>query len=401
MTAPWLLPDGIEEALPPQTEALERLRGRCIKHFHGWGYELVSPPLVEYLDSLLTGVGNDLDLQTFKITDQLNGRTMGVRADMTPQVARIEAHGLRRDTPVRLCYTGVVLHTRPTGFGRRRNPLQLGAELYGHSGAEADHEILALMLSTLALAGVQRPHIDLGHVGIFRSLADACGLSAGTEATLFDALQRKATAEIDELLQQTDLTRQQRDWLRPLVDLNGGVEVLQQARDIYADAPAAVGEALRQLQQMADLAAANLSDTTLHFDLAELRGYAYHTGLVFAAYLPGHGQAIAQGGRYDGIGAVFGRARPATGFSTDLKTLLSIGDCCNEPPAACVFAPWCGDTGLTDALASRIDELRATGQRVVRGLPGQPDQPGTAADMGCKQQLIEQHGEWQLRDVDT
>lgn len=397
MTAPWLLPDGIEEALPPQTEALERLRGRCIEHFHSWGYELVSPPLVEYLDSLLTGVGNDLDLQTFKITDQLSGRTMGVRADMTPQVARIEAHGLRRDTPVRLCYTGVVLHTRPSGFGRRRNPLQLGAELYGHSGPEADHEILALMLSTLALAGVKQPHIDLGHVGIFRSLADACGLPDDIETTLFDALQRKATAEIDELLEQANLPQHQQDWLRPLVDLNGGVEVLQQARDIYADAPAAVAEALQQLQQMADLAAANLPDTALHFDLAELRGYAYHTGLVFAAYLPGHGQAIAQGGRYDGIGAVFGRARPATGFSTDLKTLASIGSGDDGNPAACVFAPWHGDTGLSEALAERIAELRAAGQRVLRGLPGQAD----AAGMGCSQELVEHNGDWQLRDVDA
>jgi ATP phosphoribosyltransferase regulatory subunit len=397
MTAPWLLPDGIEEALPPQTEALERLRGRCIEHFHSWGYELVSPPLVEYLDSLLTGVGNDLDLQTFKITDQLNGRTMGVRADMTPQVARIEAHSLQRDTPVRLCYTGVVLHTRPSGFGRRRNPLQLGAELYGHSGAEADHEILALMLSTLALAGVPRPHIDLGHVGIFRALADACGLQPELEAQLFDALQRKATAEMDELLRQAKLSQPHQAWLRPLVDLNGGIEVLQQARDIYADAPAAVGDALQQLQQMADLAAANLSDTTLHFDLAELRGYAYHTGLVFAAYLPGHGQAIAQGGRYDGIGAVFGRARPATGFSTDLKTLASIGSSADDQrPASCIFAPWCGDTGLTEALAERIAALRADGRRVVSGLPGQT---GAAAEMGCSQQLIEQNGVWLLQDI--
>ena len=397
MTAPWLLPDGIEEALPPQTEALERLRGRCIEHFHSWGYELVSPPLVEYLDSLLTGVANDLDLQTFKITDQLSGRTMGVRADMTPQVARIEAHSLRRNTPVRLCYTGVVLHTRPSGFGRRRNPLQLGAELYGHSGAEADHEILSLMLSTLALAGVKQPHIDLGHVGIFRSLADACGLPDELENKLFDASQRKATAEIDELLSQAALPQQQQDWLRPLVDLNGGIEVLQQARDIYASAPSAVADALQQLQQMADLAAANLTDTTLHFDLAELRGYAYHTGLVFAAYLPGHGQAIAQGGRYDGIGAVFGRARPATGFSTDLKTLASIGCCEDATPAPCVFAPWVGDNGLTEALASRISELRSAGQRVVRGLPGQTD----AAGMGCSRQLVEQDGDWQLRDIDA
>ena len=393
MIAPWLLPDGIEEALPPQAEALERLRARCIEQFHCWGYELVSPPLVEYLDSLLTGIGNDLDLQTFKITDQLSGRMMGVRADMTPQVARIEAHRLRRDTPVRLSYVGVVLHTRPDGFGRRRNPMQLGAELYGHTGVEADHEVLTLMLNTLKLAGVGSPHIDIGHVGIFRSLADACELDRNTEAVLFDALQRKATAEIDELLERASLATRHRNWLRPLVDLNGGSEVLEQAREIYANAPAEVIEALAQLQQMADLAAANLSDTRLHFDLAELRGYGYHTGLVFAAYLPGHGQAIAQGGRYDGIGEVFGRARPATGFSTDLKTLADLAAQTESPePASAVFAPWSEDPDL----AAQIAALRASGRRVINGLPGQT---GGAADMGCNHELISDNGAWQLRET--
>jgi len=316
-------------------------------------------------------------------------------------VARMEAHRLNRDTPVRLSYVGVVLHTRPSGFGRRRNPMQLGAELYGHSGVEADHEVLALMLNTLALAGIEQPHIDLGHVGIFRALADHCGLDPDTEAALFDALQRKAVAEIDQLLRQSGVTAQHRDWLRPLVDLNGGNEILAQAHELYRDAPAAVHDALRQLQQMADLAAVNLPNTTLHFDLAELRGYGYHTGLVFAAYLPGHGQAIAQGGRYDGIGAVFGRARPATGFSTDLKTLVDIGgrDDITEATDS-VFAPWSDDPEL----AQQVAALRASGQRVICGLPGQV---GDARAMGCSHQLRcddaagEVHGNWQLRAIDA
>ena len=387
---PWLLPDGIDEALPARAEALENLRRRCIALFHAWGYELVSPPLVEYLDSLLTGVGNDLDLQTFKLTDQISGRTMGVRADMTPQVARIEAHRLRREVPVRLCYLGVVLHTRPRGFGRRRNPLQLGAELYGHAGPEADHEVLTLMLRTLALAGIERPHLDLGHVGLFRALARECGLPGDTEDALFEALQRKDVAELDERLAAPGLDRRCRDRFRPLIDLNGDHAVLTEARRIYADAPAEVSVALDQLQRLYELAAISLPDTPLHFDLAELRGYGYHTGLVFAAYLPGHGQAIAQGGRYDGTGEVFGRGRPATGFSTDLKTLVEVGELERDPPRM-IYAPWGADP-------RQIAALRVDGERVVSGLPAQT---GGAIAMGCSRELIERDGQWQLVDVES
>src|SRR3990172_5224690 len=298
----WLLPEGIEDILPPQAERLEWLRRDLLDLFHGWGYELVIPPLVEYLESLLTGTGNDLNLQTFKITDQLTGRLMGVRADMTPQVARIDAHRLQRNTPTRLCYLGTVLHTRPDGFSRSRNPLQVGAELYGHAGIESDSEILTLMLEVLRLVGIPEVHIDLGHVGIFRGLAHAAGLTSAQEATLFEALQRKAKAEIEDLLAGLTINAEQRRQLISLVDLNGGDEVLAEASKSLAKAGDEVKNALANLQSIATAARRQAPEIPLYFDLAELRGYHYYTGVVFAAFVPGHGQAVGPGGRYHGIG---------------------------------------------------------------------------------------------------
>ena len=389
--APWLLPEGIDETLPPRAETMETLRRRVIDLFHGWGYELVAPPLMEYLDSLLTGVGTDLKLQTFTVTDQLNGRLMGIRADMTPQVARIEAHHLKRDVPVRLCYLGVVLHTLPSGFGRLRNPLQVGAELYGYPGVEADAEVLCLMLRTLASTGIDHPYLDIGHVGVFRSLCRQCELPAQQERAVFDILQRKATPEIDQLLKHIDLDTRQVDWLRTLIELNGGIEVLAEARTSLHDAPRGVHEAIDDMERLAELAHQHTPLTGLHFDLAELRGYGYHTGLVFAAYVPGHGQAIAQGGRYDGIGKVFGRARPATGFSTDLKTLTGLNPANITTPRP-IFAPCTDDP----TLLAYIAELRDEGERVICALPGQQ---GDATDMGCSRELRQEQGTWRIVQV--
>src|SRR5512138_550080 len=251
----WLLPEGIEEVLPPQAEQLEVLRRRLLDLFHVWGYELVIPPLIEYLESLLTGTGNDLDLQTFKLTDQITGRLMGVRADMTPQVARIDAHQLKRDVPSRLCYLGTVLHTRPQGHGATRSPLQVGAELYGHSGIESDIEVLRLMLETLRCVGLGKLHLDLGHVGIYRGFLRQLNVDKADEALLFDALQRKAGAEITEWLSRVDLPAAYRTMIASLADLHGDASVLVEARRVLAGAGAEVQVALDNLEAIARAAA--------------------------------------------------------------------------------------------------------------------------------------------------
>ncbi len=387
----WLLPEGIEELLPPQAERLEQLRRVVLDLFRSWGYELVTPPLVEYLESLLTGVGNDLDVQTFKLTDQLNGRTLGVRADITPQVARIDAHRLSgRKTPVRLCYQGTVLHTRGDGLGGSRSFTQVGAELYGHRGVESDAEMVNLMLDTLALTGVESVYIDLGHVGIFRALTQAAELDAQQESQLFDALQRKAVPEIQNLLAALSLDSDTRQAFEELVWLNGGVEVLGKARLTLKGNTAAL-HALDEVEQVAQRVNRHQPDLQLHFDLAELRGFHYHTGVVFAAYQTGQGRAIAQGGRYDDIGEVFGRARPATGFSADLRALamLSVNNVFVE---ASVFAP----ANDSPDLIEKVRELRMAGQRVVCELPGQN---GGAIDAGCQQVLVMKNGQWCVTDT--
>ncbi len=382
----WLLPEGIEEVLPPQAERLEQLRRRLLDLFQCWGYELVVPPPVEYLEALLTGAGNDLDLKTFKLTDPLSGRLMGVSADMTPQVARIDAHYLKRNVPTRLCYFGGVLHTRPDGFARTRNPLQAGAELFGHAAIESDVEVLALMVETLRVTGIKDFHVDLGHVGIFRALAKDAGLNADQESELFDALQRKALPEIEEFLTRLKLDKKQLARLLCLAELNGGAEVLAEAEQRLRGAPPAVGDALAKLKVIAQAARQRFGQVPLYFDLAELRGYGYHTGVVFAAFVPGHGQAIAQGGRYDDVGKVFGRARPATGFSTDIKTLLSLLPVTLATVRG-IYAPALEDA----ALQAKISELRAQGERVVMALPGQN---GGAREMQCDRALLKQNGVW-------
>ncbi len=390
----WLLPEGIEDVLPPQAERLEGLRRDLLGLFHSWGYELVIPPLVEYLDSLLTGTGNDLDLQTFKITDQLTGRLMGVRADMTPQVARIDAHRLKRDIPVRLCYLDTVLHTRPDGFSRSRNPLQIGAELYGHAGIESEIEVLCLMVEVLMLTGVSDAHIDLGHVGIFRGLTREAGLTAQQEGVLFDALQRKDKAETESFLKQINLTNDQRRRLISLLELNGGDEVLDEAHTSLQGAGAEVQNALANLSTLAQTARRQLPEMTLYFDLAELRGYHYYTGAVFAAFVPGHGQAIAQGGRYDDIGRVFGRARPATGFGADLKTLIALAPQAAVSQVSGILSPGTDDPDLL----ALVRELRSEGERVICALPGQQ---GGAKEMNCDRVIVRQENSWAVIDGDN
>lgn len=385
----WLLPEGIVEVLPAEASYLENLRRALLDLYDSWGYELVMPPFIEYLESLLIGTGRDLALQTFTLTDQLTGRLMGVRADMTPQVARIDAHMLRRETPTRLCYLGTVLHTRPDGFAGSRSPLQVGVELYGHSGIESDIEVLRLMFETLKISGIEQPYIDLGHVGIFRGLARQADLSQQQEDQFFDALQRKAKPELSQLVNEWQLSGNHADMLLSLADLHGGAEILQQARSCFQHASNDVQLALEELSAIASRLNSEIPEVALHFDLGELRGYNYHTGVVFAAYLPGQGQAIAMGGRYDHIGEVFGRARPATGFSTDLKQLMQLGEGTSETIRVAIYAPADND----QALQQKITQLRAAGERVISALPGQS---GDARAMGCDRQLLLRDGQWQV-----
>lgn len=382
----WLLPEGIEEILPPSAGRLERLRHRLLDRYESWGYDLAIPPLIEFLESLLTGTGNDLELQTFKLTDQLSGRMMGVRADMTPQVARIDAHLLKCDGPVRLCYMGTVLRTRADGFGGSRSPYQVGVELYGHRGHQSDLEVLALMLETLAVAGIDDVHLDLGHVAIFRELVRQAGLDREREALLFEALQRKALPEIRQQLTDWALPAPCDHWLTALAELNGGPEVLDEAEMLLAAGGERIGEALATLRRLIAALRRQWPELPIHVDLAELRGYRYHTGAVFAAYVPGQGQAVAQGGRYDEIGQVFGRARPATGFSADLVTLLRLSSM-PETTAVGIYAPAVEDA----ALERRIAALRSEGQRVVRALPGAVESPPA---FGCDREMMRQNGEW-------
>jgi ATP phosphoribosyltransferase regulatory subunit len=308
----WLLPAGIDEVLPPQARVIEGLRRDLLDLYQGWGYELVMPPFIDYLESLLTGTGHDLDLQTFKLTDQESGRLLGVRADMTPQVARMDAHHLRREGPTRLCYLGTVLHTRSDGFAGTRSPLQIGAEIYGHSGAESELEILRLVLLTLERAGIGNAYLDLGHVGIYRGLARQAGLTPERETSLFEALQRKAIPELEALVRDWGVLGPAADMLLALAELNGDDALERASRDLArADAP--VRAALDHLARLRAGLNTWLPAVPVHFDLAELRGYHYKTGVVFAAFVPGWGLEIARGGRYDDIGSVFGRARPAVG----------------------------------------------------------------------------------------
>jgi len=382
----WVLPEGIEELLPKDAHQIEMLRRRLLDLFSTWGYELVIPPFVEYTESLLTGIGSDLDLQTFKLIDQKSGRMMGIRADMTPQVARIDAHQLGREQPTRLCYMGTVLRTLVDDLSNKRSLMQIGAELYGHKDVASDAEVIRLMLAMLDKIQLEEIYLDIGHVGIFRGLAQQAGLNEQQETRLFDALQRKAAPEITELLDQAGIDKNGRAMLAELIWLNGGIEVLAKARDTLKSADASVHKAVDNLEVIAKLLQKHNPQVELHFDLAELRGYNYHTGVVFAAYKPGVGQSIAHGGRYDHIGEVFGRARPATGFTADLRTLMEYSAAIGNSVSA-VFAPGNDDETLMNA----INELREQGERVIVALPGQSDD---AKAMGCDRKLEKQKSKW-------
>jgi ATP phosphoribosyltransferase regulatory subunit len=323
-TKRWMLPDGMEESLPPVSWQLEMLRRRLLDHYHEAGYELVLPPLVEHLDTLLTGTAGDLERQTFKFADPAGGRMLGIRADMTPQAARIAARRYADASVVRLCYLGTVLRTAPESPGGPRSPRQVGCELFGDSDIEADIEVLRLMLRTAELAGVRDVHLDLGHVGIYRAVIARLGLEPDDETQLFNILQRKSLPDLRDFSRVRGFNGVA-ERLAALIDLNGDVTVLQRARVTLAADHPEIEAALQMLERTSAALAREFPQLPVHVDLAELRGLRYHTGLVFAAFVPGYGREIARGGRYDGVGHEFGRALPATGFSADLNELLRLG----------------------------------------------------------------------------
>ncbi|MFZ5556387.1 MAG: ATP phosphoribosyltransferase regulatory subunit [Pseudomonadota bacterium] len=375
----WLLPEHIQDLLPPEAARVERARRSVLDLFRSHGYELVMPPLIEYVESLLSGTGQDLELQMFKVVDQLSGRLMGVRADITPQVARIDAHLLNRRGVTRLCYAGSVLRTLPSSMTRTREPLQLGAEIYGHAGPESDIEIQRLMLEALVRLGAKRVHLDLGHVGIYRALVRQARLGAQAESDLFRALQGKDAPRVAELTAGLGVAPA----FRLLPQLFGGREVLAEARTRLPPLPE-VTRALDELEAIAEGLAPHVDE--LSFDLAELRGYHYHSGAVFAAYLPGSPAAMAQGGRYDEVGEAFGRARPATGFSLDLRDFSAL---LTDDGSASILAPYSDDPGL----AARVRELRAAGEVVIVDLPGHDD---SRDELACSREVVRADGGWKV-----
>ncbi len=385
MKTHWRLPRGVDEVLPPAAWSLEQLRRGVLDTFHAWGYDYVEPPVIEYLDSLLVGSGEDLDLQTLKMVDQVSGRQLGVRADMTSQAVRIDAHSLITDEVQRLCYAGPVVFANPQIAQSSRVPLKAGAELFGAEGLSADAEMISLMLEVMQVTGVHEPVLLVGHMGIYRALVqaliDSGELDAEDERALFGHVQRKSQADVGALLGTSDLAKM----MACLPTLMGDDGVLDEAARVLDNAPVGVKAALAQLKELIETVTAQHAGLKLRLDIAELSGYGYHNGPVFAVYHPEHGSALAQGGRYDGIGEVFGRGRPATGFDVNLKNLVNA-----EDALASVFAPF-PTAAARAAQAAAIAELRAQGYRVRCALSN-----GEAASANCRWLLEERDGAWQL-----
>lgn len=379
----WLLPENIADVLPSEARKIEKLRRRMLDNFCLYGYEMVIPPLLEYLESLLTGAGQDSYLSTFKLVDQLSGRTMGIRADMTTQVARIDAHLLNRNSITRLCYAGSVLHTRPSGLYATRESLQIGAEIYGYAGLEADAEIQELALVSLVQAGISDIRLDLCHVGVLRSLIANDTLASNQAAQLFSLLAAKDIAGLKTLTENYSETT--RSALLILPKLYGDINIINKAKMILP-ALSGVVQALDELQVLAQLA----GTTNVTIDLADLRGYHYHSGAMFAAYVPGLPNAVARGGRYDHVGEAFGRARPATGFSIDLLELVRLISCIK--PKRAILAPWGTDAGLRE----KITELRQTGEIVIQSLPGHENNQD---EFDCDRTIYLNNGNWTIKKI--
>jgi ATP phosphoribosyltransferase regulatory subunit len=380
--AAWVLPDHIADVLPSEARHIEELRRLCLDTARGFGYELVMPPMLEHLASLMSGNNAGLDLQTFKMVDQLSGRTLGLRIDTTPQVARIDAHLLNRVGVTRLCYCGPVLHTKPLGPYATREPLQLGAEIYGHAGLEADLEILQLTLQCLRASHLASFHIDLSDARILPALLKGQSLSADQTKAITDALTHKDISAMRELTAQLPQALGQA--LQALVQMYGDLSVLQTARVQFAAWPAV----LTALDQLAWLA--SHIDHPVSIDLADLRGYAYYSGPRFSVFVPESSDALVRGGRYDEVGAVFGRKRPAVGFSLDIKALVGLLP--HPQPQAAIRAPWRDDA----VLVATIAQLRAQGHTVVCMLPGHDSE---VDEFECDRELVDTSGGWTVQPL--
>jgi ATP phosphoribosyltransferase regulatory subunit len=383
----WVLPDHIADVLPSEARHIEELRRELLDTARGYGYELVMPPLLEHLESLLTGTGEALGLQTFKLVDQLSGRMMGLRADTTPQVARIDAHLLNRQGVVRLCYCGPVLHTRPDRPHATREPLQFGAEIYGHAGLEADLEALLLALDCLKATQVANLTVDMADARIVRTLLNGVNVDAAALDRIHAALGAKDASELALLTQKFPAAA--REGLRALVSLYGDEKVLLEAKKSLPPVPA-LHEALANLKWLAG----HLQGAKISFDLADLRGYAYYTGARFAIYTPGAADALVRGGRYDEVGAVFGRNRPAVGFSVDVKALVAVA--AQRPLKAAIRAPWLDGSQDAAEARSAIAALREQGETVVCVLPGHESE---VDEFRCDRELAQAGGKWIVRPL--
>jgi len=382
----WLLPEDIADVLPAEARKVETLRRAILDLYQSYGYELVAPPILEFLDSLLTGTGSDLNLQTFKLVDQLSGRTLGLRADMTPQVARIDAHLLNRKGVTRLCYAGSVAHARTPVGSSAREELQLGAEIYGCATSEADFEAITLLLQTLRLARLNKIYLDLSHAGVLEGILDGQVKEKGDIEALYGLLQSKDRPRL--AIWAKSLPEKSAQALMALTELNGPCsQVLAGARKSLPKHPL-IDEALSQLENLAAATDALPGNVELSIDLADLRGYQYHSGVMFAAYVDQLPQPIARGGRYDHVGQAFGRSRPATGFSMDLLTLANLAPVVQKRPA--IVAPW----NLEASLVSKIAELRNAGEVVIQALGGDGVE---TAEYHCDRELVKQDGSWVVK----
>ena len=386
----WILPDGFEDVLPDRAANVEHLRRDLLDLFDTWGYDLIIPPMLEYTDSLLVEAGRDLDLLTFRVTDQVSGKMMGIRADITPQTARIDAHSFAREGISRLCYAGTVLHARARGPLSSRAPTSIGVELFGEKSVDADIEVVNLFIQSLRLADISDVCLDIGHVDICRGLLKSAGVHSVLKSEFYDLLQRKAGTEIENWITKNIKNPRLARWLSLLPSLVGGSDILQVALSEFSEAPDEVLKAIEQLISLAN----SVGDTglSMHFDLSEMPGFHYHTGLVFAGFCTGSGKILGNGGRYDCIGKAFGRNRPATGFAFDLNLLAELSD--KKIPSKGAVWYFVGDDELLNKEAKK---LRKAGHRVVQLF----EEASSDCVKSGDKQLLNDNGRIVVRDLES